>query len=551
MNKVIKILVVIGILISVTTYAQEDIDHNVVVMKSYSPVIGDANKINTNPELIDTVQFKSKLNYQIHSTPFYYRFDPKPLKPVRIVSEPLEKLYQHYVLVGMGNYWKPAFEYRFGTSRDKKFLAGFNVKHLSQHGKVHLEDIEDQVYSGYSHNEVNVFAHRFFKKSALEVDLNYKRDAFHFYGLKPKADKDTMPDKSDVKQVYSWMNVSARYKSISATPLNYLVAADYNYFETKWDDYNNDFKINLDITRHLGKQFFTLETSYRFYHHVSPNGLFKNHLINLHPYVEAKKNRWNFRLGLNMFVDNNFYYYPDILVSYNVIDYFLVPYIKLSGQVNDNNYRQIALENPFLRSGINVDNSRDYLVLELGLKGNLTERLSYLVSGSYRGIDGAYFFVNDSSNVTENQFLVEYDKIERYDINAEVNWMKSKKIKLSFSGEYHKLMMDKLEKPWHIPEYQLTAGVDYNLMNKIMVDLDVFVKGVRYAKTYSGVAPKRLYSIVKVPETIDVNLGLEYRYTKLLGAFLRINNLLAHKNYLWNYYPTERFNVMLGVTYCF
>jgi hypothetical protein len=37
----------------------------------------------------------------------------------------------------------------------------------------------------------------------------------------------------------------------------------------------------------------------------------------------------------------------------------------------------------------------------------------------------------------------------------------------------------------------------------------------------------------------------------MLSGFVRVNNILARKNYLWNYYPTEGFNAMAGVIYSF
>ena len=49
--------------------------------------------------------------------------------------------------------------------------------------------------------------------------------------------------------------------------------------------------------------------------------------------------------------------------------------------------------------------------------------------------------------------------------------------------------------------------------------------------------------------TIDANLGLEYRYSKLLSFWARFNNLAAQKYYLYNNYPSYRFRVMLGFTY--
>jgi len=50
---------------------------------------------------------------------------------------------------------------------------------------------------------------------------------------------------------------------------------------------------------------------------------------------------------------------------------------------------------------------------------------------------------------------------------------------------------------------------------------------------------------------VDVNLGLEYRYTKFLSAFLNLNNLAAQRYQRWYAYPTQKFNLLGGLTYTF
>jgi len=48
---------------------------------------------------------------------------------------------------------------------------------------------------------------------------------------------------------------------------------------------------------------------------------------------------------------------------------------------------------------------------------------------------------------------------------------------------------------------------------------------------------------------IDINLGLEYRYTKLLSFWTKFSNMTSQPYYMWNNYPSYRFRFMLGFTY--
>lgn len=549
----------LGLLISssIISWSQDEITHNVVVMKAYSPVIGDADKLSEQPKIIDSTTVNTEFKYNINSTPFFPSYTPQEIKPVKMIGEPLKKLYQNYVLAGFGNYTKPVFEYRYATQRSKTLLAGFNFKHLSQHGNIRLPNVEDKVYSGYSHNNANIFLHRMFKKSVLETDLTYKRHALHYYGHNNSTD--TVLDRNDNRQVFSWMNASMRYKTTfkDSSHINYNVFMDYNYFEDYYSSFLNDITVGGIFSLFLNKELISLDFNIHLYNLLTPSVLYSNTIYHFHPKISKKNAHWGIEAGLVFDVDANndstlFHYYPEIKLYYNVIDYFLVPYLGISGGKVSNNYRKIALENPYVKPGLVVKNTNNLIVLNGGLRGNFTDNLSYNLKGTYSIIDDAYFYTNDSTNVLENQFVVEYDDIERYDLDAELNWKKSKKLNFSLLAQYHGFKLDKIEHPWHIPEYEIIFSTNYNLMSKIIVDFDMFVKGQRYAKTYYGTpSGTASYEVIKIPETFDLSLGIEYRYTKKLSAFIRVNNLLARKNYLWNYYPTEGFNAMFGVIYSF
>ena len=49
----------------------------------------------------------------------------------------------------------------------------------------------------------------------------------------------------------------------------------------------------------------------------------------------------------------------------------------------------------------------------------------------------------------------------------------------------------------------------------------------------------------------DINLGVEYRYTKVLSGFVNISNLTGSRYYRWYNYPNYRFQIMGGVSYSF
>jgi hypothetical protein len=79
--------------------------------------------------------------------------------------------------------------------------------------------------------------------------------------------------------------------------------------------------------------------------------------------------------------------------------------------------------------------------------------------------------------------------------------------------------------------------------DKIIVDAGIYAIGARYYENFNPGSEETL------PLTVDANLGLEYRYSKLLSFWARVNNLAAQRYYLYHQYPSYKFRFMLGLTY--
>ena len=100
----------------------------------------------------------------------------------------------------------------------------------------------------------------------------------------------------------------------------------------------------------------------------------------------------------------------------------------------------------------------------------------------------------------------------------------------------------------------MVSGI-YDLSDKILVRLDVFVLGKQYAKIYTTTATTE--GIITTPEAkelgglVDVNVGFEYRYTKKLSAFINFMNIGSVEYEKYQDYATQRFNILGGLTYSF
>ncbi len=109
-------------------------------------------------------------------------------------------------------------------------------------------------------------------------------------------------------------------------------------------------------------------------------------------------------------------------------------------------------------------------------------------------------------------------------------------------GNYYHYSMDLLEHPYQRPPFDISLTGVYNLRDKIVGRAELYIWGKRYARSNASV-----YETRELPAFADLNLHLEYRFTKVLSFFFSGNNLTASKYQLWNYYPVQRFRIMFGL----
>ncbi|MBK7479198.1 MAG: hypothetical protein IPI69_05320 [Bacteroidales bacterium] len=54
-----------------------------------------------------------------------------------------------------------------------------------------------------------------------------------------------------------------------------------------------------------------------------------------------------------------------------------------------------------------------------------------------------------------------------------------------------------------------------------------------------------------IEQPVHVNLGLsaEYRYTRILSFWVKVDNVSWNRYYEWAFYPSQMFNIMAGFSY--
>ena len=102
-----------------------------------------------------------------------------------------------------------------------------------------------------------------------------------------------------------------------------------------------------------------------------------------------------------------------------------------------------------------------------------------------------------------------------------------------------------------LPGINLTGmgrfGLKYNLRDKIIAGMEITVQGKRKmivnGESLSSIPVPLLNPAVifEMPAHFNLNLSAEYRYSKILSFWTKLNNISNNRYYEWVYYPSQGF----------
>ncbi|MFY9310337.1 MAG: hypothetical protein WAQ28_14930 [Bacteroidia bacterium] len=533
--------------------AQNGLDSMTIVsVGEYKPTIMDAGKINDNPSFSDSTKKIPVSAYSINSKKLYTGFNVEPIQPAQTVGEPLTKLYNALVKLGMGTYSTPYGELWFNSLRSKTSSYGLRYKHLSSSAT-----LKDYGYAGFSDNEVSLYGKKFLKEHSLTGNFDYTRNVVHFYGYDATLYD---IDRDSTRQRFNLFSGNAalisHYNDVKR--INHDVKLYYYNLADKYGASENNIKSTGVVQTAIGKEMLKVNALVDFYNYKTRLDTINNTVVSVNPNFIATGEKYRINLGftaaMDMFVKSKFYFYPNVDLSYNVIDEIIVPYVGLTGGIQKNSYKSFTDKNPFVLSELDMQNTNKKYDFYGGIRGTLSATTAYNARASYSNVNNIALFVNDTSELLHNKFTVIYDDGTLLNIHGEVAYQQREKLRISLGGDYYQYKMKTELRAWYVPQVQITASANYNLRDKIVIKADLFYIDNQFAKTFvqDTTSSSGLKVVAKELKGIfDANIGAEYRYTKKLGFFVNFNNIANFRYYRWSNYPTQRFNFMAGLSYSF
>lgn len=537
----------------IAVLAQSSLDSMTIVsVGAYKPTIMESNKMNENPTFKDSTKKLPVAGYGINSRKVATTYDVVPITPAQMVGEPLTKLYNALVKLGMGTYTTPYGELWVNNLRSKTESYGIRLKHLSS-----AATLKDYGYAGFSDNEISLYGKKFLKEHTLSGNFDYARNVVHFYGYDANLfsiSKDTTRQRFNL---FSG-NVGLISHYNSKERINHNVKLNYYNLFDKYGTSENNVKATGGITTAVGNELLKVDALVDYYNYKTTIDTVNNTIVSVNPNIIATGEKYRVNIGLtatmDAFTTSKFYFYPNIDLSYNVIDDIIIPYAGIKGGLQKNSYKSFTDNNPFVLSVLPMQNTNKKYEFFGGIRGTLSSTTSFNARAAYSNINNLAMFVNDTTELYRNKFGVIYDDATLLNLHGEVSYQQREKLRISLKGDYYNYKMKNELKAWYIPQLQFTLSANYNLRDKIVIKADLFYLDNQYYKIFTvdttvatGIKPvsKQLKGI------FDANIGAEYRYTKRLGFFVSFNNIANYRYYRWSNYPTQRFSLMGGLSYSF
>ena len=540
----------------------------VTLYNPYKPSLPAATKKSFLPVMNDTTRVNPNFRYDIKTEPFLPAYTISLIKAAALLPDPLPKLYKSYVNIGMGNYLSPLAEISITNERSKKGTLGFYARHYSSNGKIKLEN-DRKVFAGYADNDVSLFGRKFFRKNILEGSADFSQKNRYAYGYDYSYEPVLVysPDKKDI--LHSFNNVGAKASlasiTLDSTSFSYNFDMHYNYFYNTSDLFQHNIGFTGIMSKSYKDFYVGSDIAYDYYKLSGFLLINPKSILSVSPFLKKNSELWSFKLGFQAVIDNNMavspevHIYPDMNFGFSIIPSYVRFFAGLSGKLEENNPLKIIGENPYLvqdGSLFRLPNTDHKLIIFTGLNGNTGIGGNYLISASYSLINNMLFYSNivfpdkPLSPQMGNNFIALHDDVELLTIHGEMSGKISDKLSYNGHASLYKYTLTMNDFAWNKPDWDAQLGLKYNLRNKIIAGVQLTGTGKRklmVSNAEISIPPTEI--VFNMPAHLNLNLSAEYRYSKILSFWTKFNNISYNRYYEWAYYPSQRFQYMLGFTY--
>jgi hypothetical protein len=575
-----KITLLFLIASSTLAFAQkkgENIGTEVVnVVKPYTPTISDAFKVKETPMLDDEENAKKEIiKYNIFSFPVASTFTPSKGKAEGVEKEKQVHLFNNYATFGGGNYGIFNGELFVTQDLNATDYVGGMFRHLSSQGGIKGVELSDSFYDtsidltyGIHENDLS-----------WNVDLGYQNQIYNWYGLPVGFGGSLTPN--DRVNLINGINPQQSYNNIylgSKIELNENIIKEasvkFNHFSDAFGSSENRFYVKPSLEFDISDKEIKTNIIVDYV-----GGSFKKEYWNTNPIkygytnfgiapsFAMQQDDLTLNIGVGIFYsmdkegkNDKFLIYPQINASYKVVGDLMIFYAGAEGNLEQNTYMDFVSANPYLSPTLIIAPTDKQYDIFAGLKGKLTNSMSYNLRASYvNERNKALFKSNDFTENNTNQdyafgnsFQVVYDDMKTLSFHGELKADFSDDVTFGIDGTFSSYTTNFQNEAWNLPAIKLNAKIDFNITEKWYAGVNAFYVGERKdQKLNTDIVYIMQPSPITLDSYFDVNAHLGFKYSDRLTAFLRANNITNKSYQKWLDCPVQGLQVVLGANYKF
>lgn len=535
------------------------------VVKPYTPKISDAFKVKEIPSIDDEVTAtKKEIKYNIFSIPVASTFTPSKGKAADVDKAKKAKLYDNYASIGVGSYTSILGEIYLNHAINRSESVGGYISHHSSQGGIDNLLLDD----AFSNTKINVNYARMLSDYSWNVDANYQHQVFNWYGL-PQGQ--TLAVAINPQHKFFTFDFTGEIKFD-----NKLINSGSMRFRRFADDFDSGenrfvFKTNFDIPLRNGKLNTSIKLDYlggafdrRFF---GTNELkYGNFQIGVSPSYQIIEGDFTINLGVSAYYlndtegsKNKFFIYPKLTVSYKMVDEILIAYGGIEGDLIQNSYYDFAKENPFVSPTLSVKPTDQQYDAYVGLKGKLSNTMSYNIRGNYYADrDKALFKANpvllieDEPYQNGNSYDVVYDDVTTFSVFGEINIDINRNFNLGIKAEYFTYSTDDESEAWNLPDFKASLFMDFQIDEHWFAGASLYYTGERKDQLdiihpFIPITP----ITITLESYFDANAHLGYRINDRWTTYIKANNIANQDYKRWLNYPVQGIQFLAGITYKF
>ena len=280
------------------------------------------------------------------------------------------------------------------------------------------------------------------------------------------------------------------------------------------------------------------------------------------------KNKLKYRIGAQVAYyandpdTKNVYYYPALEIAYYAKKKQIIPYLKATGNLTLNTYRNFSKRNPFVAPALVLTPTNHQYKAQIGFRTNATAALVFDFNIGYDQFNHYPIFKKSPYNHQENldgyqwgnSFDVRYHNVDVLSGAARLSFALGSNNQLVFYAKYAEYSLENNATPWNIPA--LTAGLEgnFNIANTIAIHLNTKLIGERNGASQEVIMGSNTpsdQSIENLPMFLQSNLHINGKLSSHWDIFLKGNFNSAENHGEWIDYPVNQWLAVAGITYKF